>query len=204
MKTMVTLLALIIFAGCKTAYYSNEIPNATPLFKDVSISELPASNGVFRVFKVNDNIALLKWRSSTQPRGIRSRGRSLDDKILNSLIILDEKQLGKLKEFCSNVVNFDETKQSEDIKIFKYNLIDNKSSTKEHALAYAIGEYHHSYLAEPNLLKLTKYHSYLAFQYLSKKKNGRVKFYITYRWHNSEPVRIRRAAIASLLSDISQ
>lgn len=199
MKAMVALLALIIFAGCKTAYYSNEIPNATPLFKDVSISELPASNGVFRVFKVNNNIALLKWRSSTQPRGIRSRGRALDDKILNSMIILNEEQLGKLKEFCSNVVNFDETKQSEDVKIFKYNLLENDKRIKANMAVSAIGN-----VAFGEYNSYSYHHSYLAFQYLSKKKNGRAKFYITYRWHNSEPVKIRRSAIASLLSDISQ
>lgn len=199
MKTMVALLALVIFVGCKTTYYNNEIPNATPLSKDVSISELPASNGVFRVFKVNDNIALLKWRSSTQPRGIRSRGRALDDKILNSLIILDEKQLGKLKEFCSNVVNFDETKQSEDVKIFKYNLLENDERVKANMVVSAIGN-----VAIGKYDSYSYHHSYLAFQYMSKKKNGRAKFYITYRWHNSEPVKIRRSAIASLLSDISQ
>lgn len=193
---LIVLLSLALFCGCVTSHYRNGIPDATPIATDVSVSELSARNGIFRVFKVNGKIALLR-------KGASQNGGGKSDSLmtmLNSLLILDNNQLAEMREFCKSVAEYDEGRQTDGVKIIKYNLVANEESVAENVSAAAIGN---------NVFvtgrQYAYHHSYLDIQYLCQRtKKGRTKVSVSYRWQGGKPERISKQTIIDILADISQ
>ncbi len=196
MKNLAIILSATFLTGCATPHYFNRAPDATPISTEVSISELPTSNTVFRVFDVNGNLALLR-KEKTDHSSFSKTDALMST--LNSLLIFDKNQRAELRAACKAIVEYNEHQQREGVKIIKFDLRDNKETKHEDASAVALGN---SIYMEGSSYFYR--HSFFALQYLCEKTaKGRIRSSVSYQWQENEPVSISKKTVEALLNDIN-